>query len=215
MSSASHPFAALSSLKKDIAARNAQKAKAEAERLERERLERQRANEFKNAMAGLGVKKIVLAPDTMHHEKPKPLPYPMQKKLDEKAVLTDSLSDNFGIDHLLDSDERTAYHAPSVAPNTPRLLHSGKWSIKASLDLHGYTCDEARPVLAQFLTEQRKAGNRAVRIIHGQGFGSYQKIGILKERVPCWLIQREEVLAFVQAPPYDGGAGALYVLLAP
>jgi len=28
-----------------------------------------------------------------------------------------------------------------------------------------------------------------------------------------WLVQKEEVLAFVEAPPNDGGAGVVLVLL--
>ena len=32
-------------------------------------------------------------------------------------------------------------------------------------------------------------------------------------RAPGWLIQKNEVLVFVQAKPTDGGAGALLVLL--
>ena len=36
---------------------------------------------------------------------------------------------------------------------------------------------------------------------------------MLKSRVQGWLIQKAEVLAFVQAKPAEGGAGALLVLL--
>jgi len=36
---------------------------------------------------------------------------------------------------------------------------------------------------------------------------------VLKGRVQSWLAQKREVLAFVQARPADGGAGALLVLL--
>lgn len=130
-------------------------------------------------------------------------------------MLEDSLSDNISIDHLLDSDERLSYRAPSMAPDVPKKLHQGAWSVKGTLDLHGYTSEEARLLLVEFLNEERKAGHRAVRIIHGQGFGSAGRKPVLKEKVPVWLAQRKEVLAFVQAPPYDGGAGAVYVLLAP
>ena len=38
---------------------------------------------------------------------------------------------------------------------------------------------------------------------------------LLKGRVQSWLIQKNEVLAFVQAKPAEGGAGALVVLLKP
>ena len=97
----------------------------------------------------------------------------------------------------------------------PIFLKNSEPAPGQSLDLHGYTSDEARALLSVFITEQMKAGHRAVRIIHGQGFGSFQKKPVLKERVPGWLIQKKEVLAFVEAPSFDGGAGALYVLLAP
>jgi DNA-nicking Smr family endonuclease len=36
---------------------------------------------------------------------------------------------------------------------------------------------------------------------------------VLKSRVQRWLVQKHEVMAFVQARPADGGAGALVVLL--
>jgi DNA-nicking Smr family endonuclease len=36
---------------------------------------------------------------------------------------------------------------------------------------------------------------------------------VLKNRVYNWLVQKQEVLAFVQAKPADGGGGALVVLL--
>jgi DNA-nicking Smr family endonuclease len=37
---------------------------------------------------------------------------------------------------------------------------------------------------------------------------------VLKGKVQGWLIQKQEVLAYVQARPAQGGAGALVVLLA-
>jgi DNA-nicking Smr family endonuclease len=38
---------------------------------------------------------------------------------------------------------------------------------------------------------------------------------VLKDKVHRWLVQKSEVVAFVQAPPVHGGAGALVVLLQP
>jgi DNA-nicking Smr family endonuclease len=37
---------------------------------------------------------------------------------------------------------------------------------------------------------------------------------VLKDKVRAWLVQKDAVLAFVQAGPADGGHGALLVLLA-
>ena len=39
-----------------------------------------------------------------------------------------------------------------------------------------------------------------------QGLGSPGKTPVLKGRVQGWLVQKKEVLAFVQARPADGGA---------
>ena len=50
-------------------------------------------------------------------------------------------------------------------------------------------------------------------MIHGKGLGSVAREPVLKGKVLRWLVQRDEVLAFCQARPNDGGAGALLVLL--
>jgi DNA-nicking Smr family endonuclease len=52
-----------------------------------------------------------------------------------------------------------------------------------------------------------------VRIVHGKGNRSPHGIALLRNKVRLSLVQREEVLAFCDAPPADGGAGAVVVLL--
>jgi DNA-nicking Smr family endonuclease len=54
---------------------------------------------------------------------------------------------------------------------------------------------------------------RCVRVVHGKGLGSPGKTPVLKGKVHAWLVQKNEVLAFVQARADEGGAGALVVLL--
>jgi DNA-nicking Smr family endonuclease len=54
-----------------------------------------------------------------------------------------------------------------------------------------------------------------VRVVHGKGLGSRDRQPVLKGKVRNWLVQREEVIAFCQARPIDGGSGALVVLLRP
>ncbi len=63
--------------------------------------------------------------------------------------------------------------------------------------------------------QANKQGVRCVRVVHGKGLGSPGKQPVLKTKTQRWLIQKNEVLAFVQAKPAEGGAGALVVLLAP
>jgi len=64
--------------------------------------------------------------------------------------------------------------------------------------------DEARTAVGEFLRSSVKHDIRCVRIIHGKGLGSIGKEPVLKEKVKRWLVQKDEVLAFCQAPPRDG-----------
>lgn len=214
MAKGSKDFSILSSLRKDLEAQ--QRLREAEKRKEAERAKKAQASKlvFKNEMEKLGVKQVDLSNGRHSNLPPKPEPFPFQKVKADKEILQASLSDNLDIDHLIDADERVSYHSPLVAPDIPRKLRRGVWSVKGSLDLHGYTVPEARQLVVEFLANQRKAGNRVIRIIHGQGHGSVGKKPVLKEKVPVWLMQRQEVLAFVQAPEHDGGAGALLVLLA-
>ncbi len=206
-------LSALAHLKGRLQEEAAEKARLEAIRKEQEKEKVAQSNVFKDAMKKLGVEKQDFSSNRVAHEKAKPKPIPKQTLDDNKEVLKASLSDDIGIEHLLDSDERLSYHSKDIAPNVPKLLYKGKWTIQGSVDLHGRTVDEAREIVNLFIEEQRKSGHRAVRIIHGKGYGSVGKMSILKEKVPIWLVQHKEVLAFVQAPENDGGSGALLVLL--
>jgi DNA-nicking Smr family endonuclease len=149
-----------------------------------------------------------------HHPKPKtPLPIPFQHIADERAALKESLSDEFDAGSLLDSDENLSFRRPGIGEDVTRRLRKGEWVIQAQLDLHGMRRDQARESLGDFLRQCMRKEIRCVRIIHGKGLGSVNKEPVLKNKVKNWLIQKDEVLAFSQATPVDGGAGALIVLL--
>lgn len=140
-------------------------------------------------------------------------PRPMQYQQDEKAVLIEAISDEFDVGTLLDTDDLLSFRRPGIGPDVTRKLRRGDWSIQRQLDLHGLRRDEAREQLSFFIREAFKHGIRCVRVVHGKGLGSPGKAPVLKSRVHSWLVQKQEVLAFVQAKPADGGAGALVVLL--
>ncbi len=92
-------------------------------------------------------------------------------------------------------------------------LRRGHWSVQGELDLHRLNRDEARDMLADFINEARNAGWRCVRVIHGKGLSSPNREPVLKGKVRRWLAQRDEVLAYCEAPQHAGGAGAVLVLL--
>ncbi|MDP3701995.1 MAG: Smr/MutS family protein [Hylemonella sp.] len=145
----------------------------------------------------------------------KPEPELLQHQLDEQAALQETLSDEFDISTLLETDEHLSYRRPGIGPDVTRKLRRGDWAIQRQLDLHGLRTEDAREALGQFIREAHQQGIRCVRVVHGKGLGSPGKTPVLKGRVQSWLAQKKEVLAFVQARPAEGGAGALVVLLQP
>ncbi len=146
---------------------------------------------------------------------PRPSPEPIQRQRDEAAVLAESISDEFDVETLLDTDEALSFRRRGVGPEVVRKLRRGVWAIQAQLDLHGLRRDEARERLAAFLREAVRGGLRCVRVVHGKGNGSPGREPVLKGKVRSWLVQKNEVIAFTQARAQDGGHGALIVLLRP
>jgi DNA-nicking Smr family endonuclease len=142
-------------------------------------------------------------------------PRPLQQDLDDEAVMHESMSDEFDISTLLDADDQLSFRRPGIGTDVTRKLRKGEWSIQGQIDLHGLRSDEARNAMGQFIRDAKRMGWRCVRVVHGKGLGSPGKEPVLKSKVQRWLVQKKEVLAFVQAKPSDGGGGALLVLLGP
>jgi DNA-nicking Smr family endonuclease len=152
--------------------------------------------------------RVQLAPE-------QPAPIPFQQQLDEQRVLQEAISDEFDAGTLLDVDDALSFRRPGIGTDVTRKLRKGQWSIQRELDLHGLRREEARETLAAFIRAAYREGIRCVRVVHGKGLGSPGKTPVLKSKVQSWLIQKSEVLAFVQARGDEGGAGALVVLLQP
>ena len=160
-----------------------------------------------------------VAPLPLHnqaHLPPTPrAPVAAQRAKDEAEVIKDSLSDEFDVSTLLDTDDALSFRRPNVGPEVTRKLRKGDWSIQREIDLLGLRSDEARLALTAFIRDAHKHGLRCVRVVHGKGLGSPGKTPVLKSKVHSWLVQKNQVMAFVQAKPAEGGAGALVVLLTP
>lgn len=147
--------------------------------------------------------------------RPRPPAVPRQRALDEAAVLRESISDEFDVETLLDTDDALSFRRRGIGPEVVRKLRRGVWAIQAQLDLHGLRRDAARERLALFLRDAVRDGARCVRVVHGKGNGSPGREPVLKGKVRSWLVQKNEVIAFTQARAQDGGHGALLVLLKP
>ncbi len=138
---------------------------------------------------------------------PKPRKTPPRTSPTPTPVV-DSLSDHCAGDTAL-----TEFLRPGLNRMTLRKLRKGAWRIQDELDLHGLNSEEARKLLAEFLQDAAQRGLRCINIIHGKGWRSEGRDGILKVLTRHWLSQHAQVLAFCEAPLNAGGGGAVWVLL--
>ena len=102
---------------------------------------------------------------------------------------------------------------PGLPQTLLRDLRRGRIRTQSDLDLHGLVVEEARLAVAQFLQDARRQRLTCVRIIHGKGLGSPGQVPVLKLLVGLLLIRLQDLLAFTQTHPAEGGGGAVRVLL--
>lgn len=144
---------------------------------------------------------------------PPPPPEPLQHRMDDAATLEESLAFPFSFEDRLDSGEEAAFLRPGLHRRLLVDLRRSRWAPQDKIDLHGLNREEAHKALSSFIATALAQGKRCIRVIHGKGLGSPGGVSILRQLSSGWLAQREEILAFCQANPHEGGAGALLVLL--
>ena len=100
-----------------------------------------------------------------------------------------------------------------------------KFDIIKSLDLHGFTLDEANKKVESFITDCFDQKVSKVIIVTGKGLHSQndkdpyisKKFGILKNSVPDFIKNNPNLMTKIKsitdAEITDGGSGALYVFL--
>ncbi|QQG36376.1 MAG: Smr/MutS family protein [Micavibrio aeruginosavorus] len=97
---------------------------------------------------------------------------------------------------------------------TAQKLRRGDYPIDFVLDLHGLTQAAAHKKLLETAAFLYSSGKRCFLVITGKGRG--ESAGVLRQRVPGWLLEegfKDVVLAVEPARPMHGGGGAFYVLL--
>ena len=105
--------------------------------------------------------------------------------------------------------------------NTLRKIKKGKLKIQAKLDLHGFTVEESKEKVAEFVLKNYKYKKRLLLVITGKGkrlsvSEGWKGTGKLKKNVPIWLrsVQLSKyILWFDSASPENGGEGALMIYL--
>ncbi len=163
----------------------------------------QDADLFRQALEGV----TPIAPPDRIAPTAKPRQFTGRDTTDPTAV-ADNLSDFGAGDTAI-----TEFLRPSLNRMTLRKLRRSIWPPQDDLDLHGLNSDAARKLLAEFLHDATQRGLRCVNVIHGKGWRSEGRDGILKVHTRHWLAQHAQVLAFCEAPQNAGGGGAVWVLL--
>jgi DNA-nicking Smr family endonuclease len=168
---------------------------------------------FSQAMAGV---KPLNADERVVPSRPARLPRAVLDADAEACAVLADLVDGQGDFDISNTVEYVEGVANGVDRRLVKQLRQGVFSRQGHLDLHGFTRDEARTAVEQFLAESRVGRKRCVLVIHGRGLNSPGRVPVLKNALVRWLTRgglAKHVLAFTTALPTDGGAGALYVLL--
>jgi len=179
--------------------------------MKKRKLDETEVQAFRQAMQGLkGLKPLQC--DVIKPEPTKMAAIPRQRERELNNIRDEMMSDKFD-PYDLETGDELIFVRMGVQRSVLRKLRRGYYSVRAELDLHGMIVPEAREAVAYFLHECLIHQYRCIRIVHGKGYGSWNKQPILKGKLNRWLQQRDEVLAFCSARQYDGGTGAVYVLL--
>lgn len=163
---------------------------------------------FRRAMRDV---RPLATPPRVHGSRRRRAPRAHFARAERAAVLAESLAPT-ALDDVQPGDE-LLFRRPGVPETVLRRLRQGVYRVEAAVDLHGLNASDGARALRAFLREARARELRCVRIIHGKGLRSRNREPVLKHKLRHWLMQREDVLAFCQARPADGGSGAVIVLL--
>lgn len=166
---------------------------------------------FTEAMRGVNVlprgKQRVMLKSRASHSLP-------SSESDEYQLLEKAIREKYTI-NVADLPEYMEGYVEGINPLTLEKLRKGTFSVEKTLDLHGYTVEDAKAVFQLFLSDAVKSGMHCIKVIHGRGLKS-KDIPALKTSLKAWLVRamhRRWVLAFCNAVMRDGGPGATYILL--
>lgn len=118
------------------------------------------------------------------------------------------ISDTQALLNPVSSEAFLSYRIATLQHRIFDQLKTGKLRWFEAVDLHGCSMEQARAAVLKLIDIAHKENQTVVKIVHGKG-----PAGILKTCVNGWLRQHRDVLAFVSAPPDQGGTGAVLVLL--
>ena len=110
-------------------------------------------------------------------------------------------------------------------PNKDLNFKEKRLSIFRSLDLHGYTLDEANKKIDDFIKSSYQDGVEKIIVVTGKGIHSKtesdpyvsKNLSILKYSVPEFIKKNNDLMKLIidleEADIKDGGSGAFYINL--
>ena len=131
-------------------------------------------------------------------------------------------------DNISDKDKKDWYQFINSTEKLPNkdFKHKKNKSLKVrSIDLHGYTLDEANKTIENFINKAFSENINKLIIVTGKGLHSEnekdpyvsKELGILKYSVPEFISNNASLMSMINeitdAKIEDGGAGAFYVYL--
>lgn len=137
--------------------------------------------------------------------------YHREQATQDTSQISDGLSTE-SVD-LVESDQALFFASAGIQLKVIKRLRKGHMQWEQGIDLHGFSINEARDQLSQFIRSCYYQGCQTVLVVHGKAYSQSGSVPLLKSYTNDWLRQLPQVLAFSSAQAKDGGAGALYVLL--
>ncbi len=108
---------------------------------------------------------------------------------------------------FIDPNQTLSFIREGYPSYLTKILRRGDVVPELILDLHGYTKQQAQIDIADLVLDCVKKHIPCACIVHGIGGG------VLKQKVPHYLMQHPDVLAFHQAPLEWGGMGAIVLII--
>ncbi|MBT4803662.1 MAG: hypothetical protein HON78_01510 [Legionellales bacterium] len=122
--------------------------------------------------------------------------------------------DSYNKEEILTATDSIEFMRAGVRLKEFRQLKKGQMNTKEELDLHGLTQREAKTAVISFIEYLQENNLKYAKIIHGKGISSNTPaLPAIKNLINNILRNIPVILAFCSAKPYDGGTGAVYIMI--
>lgn len=123
---------------------------------------------------------------------------------------------NFLTDEFVDlvpAFDPLEYRRDGIQTGVLERLRQGGYAPEARLHLLKQPITACRRELFSFIQDALTHDLRCLLVVHGRGRALDSHANVVRSYVAKWLMQFEQVQAYVSAQPAHGGIGATYVML--